>query len=646
MPRAAAPRRARTNTAKVAGAVPAPYPAFIEPCLATPGTRIPTRGSWLHEIKHDGYRAQGHVVGGRSKIYTRNGFDWTQRFTRVAEALRQLPVRDVVLDGEIVVMDARGMSDFHLLQDDLARKRSDRFVYLVFDVLYLDGYDLRSASLEERKRVLSDLFGKSFPKDGRIQLNPHIEADAAAVVEQACAMHLEGIVSKEIHSPYRSGRQDDWLKIKCAKTDTFPIIAFVEKLGASPRRIASLYLGRWEGERLLYAGKAQTGFRQHMLYELRERLDPYIRKTSPLTVPVKKPKATWVEPALLAEIEYSAMTAEQRLRAPVFKGIRDDLLADRKGPKRRQTSKSAASPVPKSNILQLLPDAVVPSNEQLARYWQAVGATALEYIARRPLKLVRHERGITFYHKGPLPPISKGVHQLRINKRDGGIGTRLWVDDLAGLLGLVEMGVVELHTWNSTVDDLEHPDLMVFDLDPGPGVGTSLVTDTAFALRELLGSEGLSSWPKLTGGKGVHVMVPIESRGMTHDEAHAYSRSLAERIVAREPERLTTSAALPARDRRLFIDYLRNGRGTTAVGTFSPRARRGLPIAAPSSWRELEKGVRPDYYTLTRPWTTTPAQPVRASRHRKASQHNVTDQPPVVKRSLGSSKAAGTRKRG
>jgi len=221
------------------------------------------------------------------------------------------------------------------------------------------------------------------------------------------------------------------------------------------------------------------------------------------------------------------MTAEKRLRAPVFKGIRGDLMAPRKGPKRTRAPKPLSSPGPKSNILQLLPDAVVPSREQLIRYWKAVGPTALTYLARRPLKLVRQERGATFYHKGSLRPIPKTVHQLVIEKREGGTGTRLWVDDVAGMLGLVEMGAVELHPWNSTIDDLEHPDAMVFDLDPGSGVGMSLVTETALALRDLLEQSGYSSWPKLTGGKGIHVMVPIEAGTLSHDETHRISRSLA-----------------------------------------------------------------------------------------------------------------------
>lgn len=470
----------------------------------------------------------------------------------------------------------------------------------------------------QRKQVLSDLLAGASLDNGRIRLSGHIEADATEVFEKACAMNLEGIISKEQQSTYRSGRQESWIKVKCTKTDTFPIIAFVEKLGASPRRIASLYLGRWEGNKLLYAGKAQTGFKQTMLYDLRERLDPYIRQTSPLSIPVKKPKATWVEPVLQAEIAYSSKTADNLLRAPVYKGIREDLL-ERPTYLKQGPSKNAQPRVPKENILQLLPNAVVPSKGELARYWEHVAPEALKYIARRPLKLVRHTLGTTYYHKGPLPAIPRGVHELRIEKREGGTGIRLWIEDLPGLLGLVELGAVELHAWNSTVDNIEHPDVMVFDLDPGPGVSYTFVRETAFEIRELLRKEDLESWPKLTGGKGVHLMVPLTNQGMTHDEVHRYSRALAERIVARQPSRYTTSAAMNERDGRLFIDYLRNGRGTTAVATYSPRARAGFPIAAPTTWDDLERGIQPDAYSIKRPFPKGRPQKTGASRVRNRS---------------------------
>jgi len=599
------------------GAVRAPYPGFIEPCLATPRNAVPDRGLWIHEIKHDGYRAQAHIRPLKSAIYTRRGYDWSDRFGPIAQTLQGTGARELILDGEVVVPDERGISNFHWLQDDLARGRTDRLVYFVFDVLYVDGVDLRNTPLLHRKQILAELMA-GVPESARARLNGHIEADATAVFKQACAMQVEGIVSKEQCSLYRSGRQEFWIKIKCTKTDTFPIIAFVEKLGASPRRIASLYLGRWEGDRLLYAGKAQTGFKQTMLYDLRERLDPYIRTSSPLSVPVKKPKATWVEPVLQAEIAFSSVTADNLLRAPVYKGIREDLLEI---PERRplQRTHNATPRVPKENILQLLPNAVVPSKEELVRYWQRVAPVALQYIARRPLKLVRHTRGTTFYHKGPLPPIPARVHALQIEKREGGTGTRLWIEDLPGLLGLVEIGAVELHAWNCTVDDIEHPDVMVFDLDPGAGVPWALVQETAFAIRERLQAEDLESWPKLTGGKGVHLMAPLTRERMTHNEVHRYSRTLAERIAASQPSRYTTSAAA-ARAGRLFIDYLRNGRGTTAVATYSPRVRAGFPIAAPTTWIALERGIRPDAYTMSRPF---PARRANAPRARVRRNHGL-----------------------
>jgi bifunctional non-homologous end joining protein LigD len=249
----------------------------------------------------------------------------------------------------------------------------------------------------------------------------------------------------------------------------------------------------------------------------------------------------------------------------------------------------------------LLPDAVAPSKEELAAYWRKVAKRALPYLGRRPLKLVRHTRGTIFYHKGPLPPIPEAVHQLRIEKREGGAGVRVWVDSLPGFLGLVEMGVVELHPWAATVDDVEHADTLVFDLDPGAGVPWDFVVESALRMRKLLADEGLKTWPKITGGKGVHVMAPLVHK-LTHDAAHACARRLAQRLTAMDADRYTTSASLARRPGRLFVDYLRNGRGTTAVGAYSPRAREGFPIAAPVSWRQIEQGIGPDALTIERPF--------------------------------------------
>jgi bifunctional non-homologous end joining protein LigD len=594
-------RRSDAGLSTIPGAKPAPFPGFIEPCLASllRKDQEPTGSQWLHEIKYDGYRTQAHLRGGTCILYTRRGYDWSARFWSVAEALRRAQ-QDAILDGEVIVPDERGFSDFHQLQTDLAQGRTERLVYFAFDLLYYAGQDLRPLPLEQRKQALAQ-FLRQFPQE-RIRFSSHLEAQGDEVFKQACAMRLEGIISKRRDSAYRSGRQETWVKWKCRKSDNYPIVAFVEKLGAKPRRIASLYVGRRAGKRLLYAGKVATGYTEAIQRDLRERLDPLIRRTSPLSIPVNKPKATWVEPRLEAEVQYGSMTSGNLLRQAVYKGLRDDLAESVNVPPRARPEAHgpARIRVPRENILQLLPDAVSPSKEQLAAYWEKVAPRALAYLGRRPLKLVRTVHGTTFYHKGPLPPIPTVVHRLTIRKREGGAGTRLWVDDLAGLLGLVEIGAVELHPWNATVEDIERADQIVLDLDPGQGIDWMFVKETALALRDLLQLQGLSCWPKLTGGKGIHVMVPLGTP-IRHDEAHRFSREIAQRVARRDPMRYTISAQFAARRGKLFIDYLRNGRGTTAVGTYSPRARPGFPIAAPVSWADLERdrSLRPDTFSTT-----------------------------------------------
>jgi bifunctional non-homologous end joining protein LigD len=594
----------RGSIGTIQGARRAPYPGFVEPCDPTLRGGPPSGSEWLHEIKMDGYRAQLHVHRGVIRVFSRRGHDWTDQFIRIADAAQTLSDRELIVDGEATVLSTKGVPDFQALRRELGKKHTNRVIYLAFDLIYLDGYDLRGAPLIGRKRALRELLA-SVPHT--FVYSEFLEdQDAARVYGRACEMGLEGIVSKRRDSPYRSGRQNSWTKCKCAKSDNFPIVAFVEKLGARPRRVASLYLGRREGSRLLYAGKARSGYTDALARELRETLDPLIIKSSPLTVPVSKPKATWVRPVVEAEIEYGGITDDGLLRAAVFKGVRDDLALPALHspsivPRRTDGAHNGRGGVPWQNILQLLPDAVAPPKQALARYWRKVAKRALPFLGRRPLKLVRHARGTIFYHKGPLPPRPPQVHELHIEKREGGKGVRVWVDSLSGLLGLIEMDVVEVHPWAATVDDIEHPDRLVFDLDPGAGIEWDFVVETALTLRDMLQAEGLSPWPKLSGGKGLHLMVPVEPR-MSHDAARLYCRDLARSLAATNPARYTTSPAPAQRERRIYIDYLRNGRGTTAVGTYSPRVRKGFPIAAPVTWTQLQRGIRADAFTMTHPF--------------------------------------------
>ena len=575
-------------------------PGYIEPCDPTLTERPPSGNDWLYEIKADGYRAQVHLDEGHVTVYSRSGVNWTEQFAPIAEAAKQLKARHAVIDGEAVAYGATGLPDFQALRRELGKRKSGTLRYHAFDLLFLDGRDLRQLPYVERKRQLEQLL-KGAP-DIFIYVE-YLEADGARVFEHACKMGLEGIVAKRRDSTYRSGRVETWLKLKCKKSGTFPIVAFVEKLGAKPRKIASLYVGQREGNALVYGGKVRSGYTEDIAREVRERLDPLIRRQSPLTEQVKKPKATWVQPLVEAEVEYSGITDDGLLREAVFKGLRDDLAtlarphkAAALVPRRERRSEHGVS---RENILQLLPDAIAPSKDELAAYWRKSYKKALRYLGGRPLKLVRHTHGITFYHKGPLPPIPASVHQLHIEKREGGEGVRVWVDDLDGLLGLVEMDAVELHPWAASVGDIEHPDRLVLDLDPGPGVSWEFVTETALAVRTLLEDDSYESWPKLTGGKGLHLMVPIEP-SISHDQARQYCRGIAEAIARSAPERYTTSPDPKQRRSRIYIDYLRNGRGNTAVGAYSPRAQAGFPIAAPVTWRDVERGILPNAFSLDR----------------------------------------------
>lgn len=589
--------KARAGKLDVSSATPRQPGArrrFIEPCHPSERDEPPLGVDWVHEIKMDGYRAQVHLADGRAIVYSRRGHDWSEEFSAIARAAESLPVRDAVLDGEGIVQDRMGIADFNALRREIGRKRAGQISYYAFDLLFLNGEDLRAQPLVERKRRLQHLLEGAAPT---LLFAEYVEDDAEVVFREACRMGLEGIVSKRRNSPYRSGRQSFWIKSKCRKSGTFAIVGFVEKLGAKPRRLASFYVGRRQGDRLGYAGKVQSGFTLAEARQLRERLDGLIIARSPLSTPIEKPKATWVKPLIEAELEFNSLTEDGLLRAAVFKGVRDDLAEE--PPSNSQRHRRL--PVPDHNILQLLPEAVVPSRQDLTAYWRQVAAKALPYLRRRPLKLVRHTRGITFYHKGPLPAVPPAVHQLRIEKREGGQGVRLWVDDLEGLLGLVQIGVVELHPWAATVDDIEQADTLVFDLDPGEGVAWELVIAAGLRLRHLLGREGLDCWPKLTGGKGLHVMVPLAEK-LAHDLAHRYAKTLVQRLAAESPERYLTVADLAKRRGKIFLDYLRNGRGTTAIGTYSPRVRAGFPIAAPLSWTQLKGGVRPDAFTMARPF--------------------------------------------
>jgi bifunctional non-homologous end joining protein LigD len=582
-----------------------PAPGYIAQLDPTEAASPPTGEGWVHEVKWDGFRAQAHLRDGKVITYSRSGLDWTGEFDTVSALVAKLKVRSAVLDGEVVVIGPGGKPDFQALRRNL-NKHSAALQYYAFDLLELNGKDLRARPLVERKAALEKLLARA---PDRIRYVEHFETDPHQVIKAACELGLEGIVSKKANSPYEPGRRGSWIKSKCRLTDNFPIIAFVEKLGANPRRIASFYIGRRVGGELLYGGKIESGYTLEEAQEVREALNPFIQKKSPLDEEIDKPKATWVQPVVEAEIDYRSKTDAGLVRHGSFKGLRDDLAtvdipksavsASRKARKQALIPQGNRYAAP-SNMLQLLNGTVAPGLETLEAYWRKVGPQALKYLGRRPLKIVCQVSSKIFYHKQKLPLIPEEVHSLTIQKREGGEGVRVWIDSVDGLIALSRgLEAVELHPWNATVDDIETADQVVLDLDPGDGIDLAFVVETALRVRELMEDIGLKPWPKVTGGKGYHIVAPLPVR-MAHDKARGFAHELARQIAGNDG-RYTMSPSMGQRPGHLFVDYLRNGRGSTAVGTWSPRARPGFPIARPVSWKQIEQGIDPAAFTMTSP---------------------------------------------
>ena len=530
------------------------------------------------------------------------------------KALSALPVDEAYIDGELCAIAENGVPSFSLMQAATDSQSTSSLVYFAFDLLFLDGNSLMQAPLVERKQRLQTLVRDHV---GPIRYCDHQVGRGAEFHAEACKLALEGVVSKRLDAPYVPNDRGLWLKTKCLNREEFVVVGWTDPEGSRPR-IGALLRAYYDPDgRLTYAGRAATGMSVGELERVWRRLQPLRTEKMPLEVPTPRTsrfgsplvlsRVHWVRPELVAEVKFLTWTHENLLRQVVYLGLREDKPArevrrpvpypkSAAGPK-RNTSHQRRPAVPAENILQLLPDAVVPSRDALAAYWTRVAPQALKHLGNRPLKLVRSVHGTTFYHRGPLPPVPSSVHQLRLHKREGGEGVRVWVDDLNGLLGLLEMDVIEVHPWGATVTDIEHPDMLIFDLDPGEGIGWDFVIETALALRDLLADEELESWPKVTGDKGLHVMVPIEP-SLVWDDAHEYCKEIAHRFIERDRARYTVSASTTARPGRLFLDYLRNGRGTTAVGAYSPRARSGFPIAAPVSWAQVQNGIRPNAFSM------------------------------------------------
>jgi bifunctional non-homologous end joining protein LigD len=571
---AAKSARRKTSTARP--------PAYDAPQLCTLVDHVPTGAEWIHEVKYDGYRAMVAVGGGTAKVYTRSGLDWTDKFPGIAEAAAALAVDSALIDGEVVAFKD-GRPDFSTLKDAIGA--GGAMTLFAFDLLECDGEDLRGLPNVTRKERLRALVGAG---EERLRFAEHVLGAGEQLFETMCREGYEGVVSKRADAPYRGRRTSAWLKTKCIRRQEFVIVGWLPS--TKSRGFRSLLLGVHDGDTLRYAGKVGTGFDAATMDELRNRLDKIARKTATLDAPRAAVKgAHWVKPTLVAEVAFAETTPDGVLRHSSFIGLRGDKPAAEVVAERPISVPPTKSTIKVSSRERVIfPESEVTKGD-LADYYAEIAGVMLPWAGHRPVSLVRCPQGRArqcFFQKHDAGSFGDAVHQVPIREKDGSTEDYLYVDDADGLVACVQMGTIEFHGWGSRIDALERPDRMVFDLDPDEGLGFEETKRAAVHLKEQLAELGLVSFPLLSGGKGVHVVVPLTPQAewpAVRDFAERFARALAQA----EPERFVAVMSKAKRKGRIFIDYLRNQRGATAIMPYAARARAGAPVAAPVSWTEL-----------------------------------------------------------
>ncbi|MEW4448258.1 DNA ligase D [Qipengyuania sp. JC766] len=570
----------------------APLPGYRKPQLATLVDEVPTGNRWMHEIKFDGYRALVAARGEEVRIYTRSGKDWTDKFAPLAEAMGALDLPSCLIDAEIVAYDAKGNPDFSSLQKVLKRGhgsqgKSDALALHAFDLLEVDGEDLADLPNIERKERLSALLADAAEP---IHVADHVLGAGEKLYRAMCDAGQEGIISKTVDGRYSSRRSKSWVKVKCTRRQEFVIIGSKES-SAKGRPFASLLLAQHENGKLVYKGNVGTGFSADDLDELAAKLKRIERKTPPAEVDRASSRGvTWVTPKLVAEIAFAEFTADGNVRHGSFLGLRTDKDADDVVPERAAKAQKAPERVEISSRDRIVFPESGQTKGELADYYEAVAPIMLPHAARRPVSLVRCPQGRAkkcFFQKHDSGGFGDAVHHVPIKEKDGGHEDYLFVDDARGLLQCVQMGTIEFHGWCSRSDAVEKPDRMIFDLDPDEGLDFEEVKTAARDIRDRLADLGLVSFAMLSGGKGVHVVVPL-TPGHSWDVHKDFAKRFAEALSMAEPDRFTATMSKAKRKGRIFIDWLRNQRGSTAILPYSARARAGAPVAVPLAWNELK----------------------------------------------------------
>jgi bifunctional non-homologous end joining protein LigD len=583
------------------------YPAVQ---LATLVDAPPEGEKWLHEIKFDGYRLLGFLSGGEVRMRTRNGLDWTSKFPAVVSAIAGLKAKDAVLDMEAVVLDEQGKSGFKALQAALGEGgRRDRIVAYTFDLLHLDGENMTRLKLTERKDKLATLLKRS--KVGTsLRLSDHVMGGGTDMLAKACKLGLEGIVSKRADAPYTAGRDKNWLKAKCQQRQEFIIIGY-SNAKSGGRALGALYLAYNRGGALTYAGKVGTGFTMKSALALTEKLEKLA-----VDKPVLDRKAMsgpgagefhsirWVKPVALCEVTFTEWTEDGHIRHPSFQGLRED----KKAVEVKMEKPVAVRSVPKTFPLKVLaskglvlegikithPERVISETGQvtkgeLAEYHAAVAPYMLPRLLRHPLSLLRCPSGIgnqCFYQRNPGKGLGADVKPFKFRHK-GKNHEYLYVEDTKGLLEIIQMGAIEIHPWGASVDNIDHPDRMIFDLDPAPDVPFEAVKLAAQDLRKRLHRKGLESMLKCTGGKGLHVTVPLTEKD-DWESIKTFAAGLAHEMVAAAPVAYVATMTKAKRNGKIFIDFFRNDYTATAIADYAVRARPGAPVALPLSWNELD----------------------------------------------------------
>ena len=601
---------------KVHAARLARLPESIPPQLASLVDSVPGGDEWLHEVKFDGYRILCRIDKGKVTLLTREAQDWTDRFEALVNPAKELGVRQAFLDGEVVALDENGINDFQMLQNSLKHNFSSNLAYYAFDLLYVDGSDLTSAPLIDRKERLHAIVSTNQNAKTALRYSDHWIGRGEGLFEKACALGLEGIVSKRKDRPYRPGRSKDWVKIKCVKSQEFVIGGYTDPAG-SRSHLGALLLGVYDGGgRLRYAGRVGTGFNSKTLADLRGRLDKLAHKSPAFVNPPIGSDGRgvhWVVPKLVAEVAFTGWTGDALLRHPSFKGIREDKPAEQvareiaaAAPKfspSKSKAETAADTDSIAGIRLTHPDRVLYPDQgitkgALALYYEQIGDWILPHLEGRPLTLVRCPEGYNkqcFYQRHAKDSLDASIRPVRVRERGSAV-SYVSVDSLSGLIALVQIGVLELHTWGSRREHIEQPDRLIFDLDPDPSVSWKNLREAAETLNSRLKDIGLYAFVKTTGGKGLHVVVPIAPK-QDWSFAKEFSKLVAQSMALAAPARYTATMSKAKREGKIYIDYLRNTRGATAVAAYSTRARPGAPVSVPLRWDELKKDVR-SHFTI------------------------------------------------